>query len=395
MRHLFLFVIVLFLIAAFFRVDVFFYILYFLFGVLFFSRLWAARALEGITFEREYAKRAFLGEHILVTLRIRNRGILPLLWLHVHETVPIQLKSPGSFASALSMLPYETKVLAYELDCYKRGYYPLGPLRLSAGDPFGDVSHEGLFPRSDAAIVYPRIVPLTDLGLPAQTPFGEVPTQQRIFEDPTRMIGVRQYQSGDSTRLIHWKTTAATGTLQVKRFQPAISIEAQVFLNLSRREYTGKRGTLATELAIVTAASVANCLIEKRQTAGLCCNGIDPLVEGDRPVSLPPRRGREQLMHILDLLARIQVNEHAQVPFSDLLRQASLHLTWGGTGIIITSHADDPLFDSMILMKRSGFHVVLVLVDPGSPFAGTRRRAHEIGIRAYQVTTEKDLDVWR
>jgi hypothetical protein len=98
-------------------------------------------------------------------------------------------------------------------------------------------------------------------------------------------------------------------------------------------------------------------------------------------------------MHILDLLARVQASEG--IPFADMLRQASLHLTWGGTGIIISGHADETLFESMLLMKRSGFHVVLILLDPKTPFTLIQQRAQEVSIRAYQVWQESDLDVWR
>jgi len=291
------------------------------------------------------------------------------------------------------LLPYEEQILSYELQGLRRGYYEIGPLTLASSDLFGVRDQAISLATADSLIVYPRIVPLSRLGLPAQAPFGDVPSKQHIFEDPTRMIGVRRYQSGDSMRHIHWKTTAATGVLQVKRFEPAISVEAQIFLNLNRNEYTLARAETASELAIVTAASAANYLVEQRQEVGLSCNGLDPLAEGREMIDLSPRKGRDQLARILDLLARVQVSEHS--PFASLLERATLQLTWGGTGIIISSHADDELFANMILMKRSGFHVILALVDPRGAFKRTQRRAHEIGINAYQIWREKDLDVWR
>jgi len=99
------------------------------------------------------------------------------------------------------------------------------------------------------------------------------------------------------------------------------------------------------------------------------------------------------LMRILEVLARVQAGKGPS--FVNLLRQTGLHLTWGGTGIVISAHADDQLFDSMLLLKRSGFHLVLILLDPREPFDGIRERAHQVGIRAYQVWEERDLDVWR
>jgi uncharacterized protein (DUF58 family) len=393
MQNLLVFIVGLFLLAALFRVDFFFYLLYVLFGVFFLSRVWTSRTLRGVECKREYTDRAFLGERLLVTLHLRNRNLLPVAWLRIHESLPIQLKSPSFFNHVLSLLPKEEARLTYDLECRRRGYYPLGPLLLSSGDLFGMHTQEVEVPSEDYLMVYPQIVPLTELALPAQTPFGAIPAKQHIFEDPARMVGVRDYQSGDSMRHIHWKTTASKGVLQVKRFEPAISIESHILLNLNRGEYSTSRAEIATELAIVVAASFAHFLIEKRQTVGLCTNGVDPLMADQPMVALPPRKGREQLMGILGTLARIRVAE--QLPFSELFQQANQQLTWGGTAIIITAHADNTLFENMLRMKRSGFHVMLVLLDPQTPFEGIRQRAKEVGVRAHMIWQESDLDVWR
>jgi uncharacterized protein (DUF58 family) len=393
MQNFLAFVIGLFIIAAVFRIDFFFYLLYMFFGIYFLSQWWTARGLRGIACAREYTNRAFLGERVNVKLHVRNQGFLPMPWLRIHDSMSIQLKTPNFFRCVLSLFSRESATLSYDLECRRRGYYTIGPLLVGSGDLFGLHTIEKRLTETDHLLVYPHIIPLTQLGLPAQTPFGVIPSKQHLFEDPTRIVGVRAYQSGDSMRHIDWKTTATTGVLQVKRFEPAISIEAQVFLNLNRSEYTLTRVDPASELAIVTAASVANYLIAKRQTVGLTCNGVDPTADDAPAIILPPRKGNEQLMAILDCLARVQVSE--QRPFVDLLRAASLHLTWGGTAIIITPDADEALFENMLFMKRSGFHVVLIVLDPKTPFVVIQYRAQEVGIRAYQVWQESDLDVWR
>ncbi|HHX44075.1 MAG TPA: DUF58 domain-containing protein [Chloroflexi bacterium] len=394
MRNLLAFILGLFVVAILFRVDFFFYLLYLFFGIYFLSHIWLRRAIEGISCAREYQDRAFPGEKVTVTLQIQNRSLLPIPWLRIHDSAPIQLKAPSFFQSVASLLPRESLTLHYELDCRQRGYYHLGPLILRSGDLFGMRTYERRTCVSAPLLVYPRVVPLTAMRLPAQTPFGEIPTRQRIFEDPSRMVGVRAYQSGDSLRHIHWKTSATTGSLQVKRFEPAISIESQILLDLDRDTYSATRVATATELAIVTAASIAHYLTEKRQTVGLACNGVDPLVGLGQPVVLPARRGREHLMTILDALARVQSSREVMA-FGDLLRQSRLHMRWGGTGIIIAADADDALFDGMVAMKRAGFHVLLVLVDPRTSYAATRERAKEVGIPTYLIWQESDLDVWR
>ena len=276
MPYLLNFIILISLIALLFRIEFFFYLLYIFAGIYFVSRLWSQNSLKKVDFKREHDTRAFIGERIPVKIYVNNRSLLPLPWLSVHDSVPIAIKSPAFYRCVLSLFPFEKKVLSYELNCRRRGYYPLGPLIARAGDLFGIHNQEKRLETRDVLWVYPRIVPLSKLKLSAKTPFGHVRSKQRIFADPSRVIGVREYQSGDTIRHIHWKATAATGALQVKRFEPAISIESQIFLNLNSNEYTRSRVTPASEIAIVTAASIANYLIEKRQTVGLSCNGVDP-----------------------------------------------------------------------------------------------------------------------
>ncbi|MFO7918259.1 MAG: DUF58 domain-containing protein [Anaerolineae bacterium] len=393
MPHLLTFILLITFVALLFRIEFFFYLLYVFFGIYLFSHLWGQHALDNVTFERECEERAFIGDRVPVKIHIQNRGFLPLPWVRVHDSLPTGIRSPNFFHCVISLLPFEKKVLEYELNCRHRGYYPLGPLIVRAGEIFGLRDSERRLEAPDALWVYPKIVHLSNLELAAKVPFGYVRTKERIFEDPTRMVGVRDYQSGDSTRHIHWKATAATGTLQVKRFEPAISIESQIFLNLNKDEYTHERIIPASETAIVTAASIVNYLIEKRQTVGLSCNGQDPLADGPSKTTIPPRKGEAQRMYILDVLARIQLSEH--LAFADLLHQDRLQLTWGSTAIIISSHADNALFDNMLLMKRSGFHVMLILVDPQTPFGNIKQRAKNVGIEAQQIWQERDLDVWR
>ena len=87
---------------------------------------------------------------------------------------------------------------------------------------------------------------------------------------------------------------------------------------------------MATELGIVIAASISVHLVEKRQAISLVTNGRDPLRDPDLEASspaavptLPLRKGREHLMDVLDLLARIQVTpEGDAVPFLDLLNRS-------------------------------------------------------------------------
>ncbi len=397
------FLAVLLAVAFFTRVNFFFYLLYSLFGIYFLGRLWASRSVAGVAVERHHEPRMFFGESLPVRLEVHNRGWLPVLWLRLADTVPFDLMGGIAFRRVLSLWPGERERYEYRLLGRRRGYYRLGPLVGQGGDLLGTAVYEKQVAGDGWVIVYPRIVPLSHLGLPSQSPFGVLPSRQRLFEDPTRIRGVRDYQPGDSLRRLDWKTSARVGQLQVRRYEPAIALDTAIFLNLAGSEYPQPCRYAATELGIVVSASLAAHLSEQRQAIALITNGRDPLRSGppapgaELTAALPLRKGREHLMDILDLLARAEMVADGEeaVPFLELLNRKSLALPWGSTVVAISSQEVEGLLETLLGLRRRGLHVLLVLTCPSRGFESTAQRAAQIGVQTVRMWAEKDLDAWR
>jgi uncharacterized protein (DUF58 family) len=226
-----------------------------------------------MTVERHMLDRAFTGEKIDVRVTIQNHSLLPLPWLQVQEKVPPDLKDQPNYRVVMSVGGHAQATYDYRLYCKRRGYYPLGPLQLTAGDLFGfnTVNWEELGGRH--VTVYPQVLPLEKLGLPSRSPFGALPSRQRLFEDPARMAGVRDYVTGDSLRYVHWKASAHEDSLLVKKFQPAIALDVTIALDLNRAAYepTGRGIIGYSEWAITVAASLASYVVDQRQPVGLIC----------------------------------------------------------------------------------------------------------------------------
>jgi len=391
------FLVVLLAVAFVTKVDFFFYLLYALFGIYALGRLWARRSLAAVGLHRQHDDRVFLGETFPVEIELCNRSWLPVLWLRLSDTVPVDLSAGSTFRQVVSLLPRERLRLDYTLVGRRRGYYQIGPLVGLGGDLLGTATYETRQAEDDFVVVYPKIVALRDLGLPSQSPFGTLPSQERLFEDPNRIRGVRDYQPGDSLKQMDWKTSARVGSLQVRRYEPAIALETAIFLNLGSVDYPQAHRYQATELGIVIAASVAVHLVEKRQAVGLITNGRDPLVKDPEVMpSLPLRKGREHLMHMLDLLARIEViSEDEAASFLAVLSRKSLGLPWGSTVVVVTAMEVEGLLDALLALRRRGLVVILVLTCPDRGFALTVQRANQIGVQVLRIWTERDLDVWR
>lgn len=415
-----LLIIILLLVAAFLRIDFVFYIVYVIAGVYLWSRWHAPRAFRNIHFRRTFESHAFLGERVSVTLKLHNGNRLPLPWLQVAESVPPQLRTEFTPNVVLSLSGRESTQLSYDIQPTRRGYYRLGPLHLRSGDLFGWSEQNGLSEPSYLT-VYPRITPLIHLGFPSRLPFGSISSKQRLFEDPSRPSGVRDYRSGDSLRQINWKVSAHTENLVVRTLQPAIALDTAIVLNLARDDYPRRHRYSAPEWAIEIAASLAAHLMEHQQAVGLMTNGRDPLTPNDGqltsqaqydeasgrlllvdeentsdtnvPQMIPPRGGRAHLMSILELLARIEPTGAGH--FATWIPRACVHLSWGVTVPVISPMADDQTFQALHHLVRVGLNPVLILTMPNHRFGAIRDRARQLGFVAYHICDKNDLDVWQ
>lgn len=389
----FLLLLLLALAAIILRQDFVLTLVYFFAAAYAVGRGWSRRALNAVRFERTYPHRVFLNEKIPVQLELINTRWLPVIWAQLMDSLPVELSVPNSFRSVIALGPYGRARLTYTLNAARRGCYVIGPLSLRSGDLFGlsdDAENVG---QPDRLIVYPRIIPLTKAPLPSRSPHGALRSAQPIFEDPARVRGKRDYAAGDPYRRIDWKTSAAAGRLQVKIFEPSIALDTLIVLNLNADEYDYRTRGDATELAVITAASLANWLVGQREAVGLAANGADPLNE-NRPLPvLYPRKGRAHLMNVLDVLARVRA---ARVqPLVDVLRRETPRLPWGTTLVLITGSADEAAFDEIFRARRAGLNVVLILMGMVMDADVIRRRARHFGVPLFELLRERDLEVWR
>jgi uncharacterized protein (DUF58 family) len=381
----------LFLLSLALRVDPFFTVIWFLLGIYALARVWMRRSVQHLQISRRFEDRAFTGDEVDVHLMIRNTGRLPVVWLQIGESLPLELTTTPFPDQAITLGGREEREFGYTLSCRRRGYYALGPLRMETGDLLGIEDRVLLVAEPRRLTVYPRVVSLEQLGLPTRSALASLPSRTPLFEDTTRLMGVREYQPGDSPRRIHWTATARTGALVVKQYQPAIARETLICLDLDWRDYASRRHD-AMEQAIVVAASVANhAIVREGLPVGLATDATDTLVEGRRRIVLPPRSERAQLMSILEVLARVQPVTGAR--FVDLLREESVHLPWGSTLLLITGTIDDSLAETVLYLRRRGHATAVVLVQEASRSGGAPGNLG--GIPVYRVWEDADLAVWQ
>ena len=267
-----------------FNLGLLVYAMYALLGAMFVSRLMTRAWVEHLEGERRCNRDSCnVGEMVAVIVSVKNEGKLPVAWLLMEDLLPREalvhrppkIKVHGSRLQ-LSMLRHGgTKTYPYQLEFKQRGYYQIGPLVLETGDLFG--LHRRWRTGADPhfVLVYPEVVPLEGYDVASRRPIGEVRMTHRLFEDPTRISGVRAYQAGDPLNRVHWRATARTGQLHSKVYEPSSIAGSTILLEFNEGAFEPGSEPYRSELGVTAAASLANALYQMNQQVGLVTNGRD------------------------------------------------------------------------------------------------------------------------
>jgi uncharacterized protein (DUF58 family) len=223
--------------------------------------------------------------------------------------------------------------------------------------------------------VFPQPVPVGELGLVAEDPFGLHRSQKKLYEDPILPIGVRDYHPEDDFRFMHWPATARTGELQVRALQPASSRTVVVCLNVSTlaHAWEGMNPELLERLVGV-ATTLVQQFMEDGYRVGLASNGS--LAHAGRSFRVPPGNSARHLARLLTVLAG--VTPFVTGPFDRFLLAEAPRLPYGSALLVVTAFVSDELAETLVRLKQHGRKVSLLSLAAGPPPEIPRVRAFHL-----------------
>jgi uncharacterized protein (DUF58 family) len=375
---------------------------YVLLGVYLLSRYLARRWVHDLQADRKCdASPREIGESTDVLVTLSNSGALPILWVLVEDLVPdfslrqkpSRLSIKGKRVQVATLGGRKTKTVKYSVTFLMRGYYPLGPTLLETGDVFGLHRRHRVIGKPTYVMVYPKIMPLPKYDFSSQRPVGEIRLQNRLFEDPTRTAGVREYQLGDPLQRVHWKITARTGVLHCRVYEPTSLAGATLLVDFHKDGYPSRGEPHRSDLVITTAASVAYAVSLLNQQLGLASNGRDAadrireesLAEekgpeegyetrdaardrfelreendGIRPLIVDTRRGFDQFQKIREALARLEFTD--ALSFPRLTLEVASRMPRDATVIAILPRVPTETAIALGTLRRQGFAVSAILI---------------------------------
>ncbi len=168
------------------------------------------------------------GGEITSRVLVESTGLAAGAAARYHDDHPAALRGPTG-----DSLPVGTgrHRLEHRLTVAWRGRHQLGPLHRSVTDALGLARTERILPSTAEVLALPAVQPLEPQRAAAGLGSASDATVLKTSLIGTDDVLVRDYLPGDDVRRIHWRSTARTGTLMVRREEQAWDPSAVVLLD--------------------------------------------------------------------------------------------------------------------------------------------------------------------
>jgi uncharacterized protein (DUF58 family) len=185
---------------------------------------WSRRSVEEISLQRRLPTEAFAGRPFRVRYRLRNQSRwMPVWMIRIEDKIESVDRSERAVAICGVGVISAGRTVVPHCDCTitRRGRYCFGPVGLMTTFPFSLFSSRHISDTRSEIHVLPRL--LTLRGRWQQHLIsrggGESTTARRSGQAEGDFFGLREWQTGDSPKWIHWRTTARLTEPAVRQFE--------------------------------------------------------------------------------------------------------------------------------------------------------------------------------
>lgn len=347
---------------------------------------WTRSMADGLEADvQRTTQRVTQGQPLEGRVIVRSHSWLPKVWLEVEDPASI----PGHSSQRVFTLGSRgVHAWTYRTVTRLRGLYEIGPVRVTATDPFGFFRFTRTFGEVTTILVYPNAPELPNFYLPAANLPGEGRIRRRTHNITPNVSGVREYAPGDSFNRIHWPATARTGEIMIKQFELDPASDIWIVLDLERSQHVGEGEDSTEEVAVSIAASIARFFVNAHRSVGLISFGDDLRVD-------EPDRGQNHYTRILESLALARAV--GDVPLANLLFEESRRFGRHTTVVVVTASARDDWSLTLMSLAGRGVKVAAVLLEADtfgaaeSPL-GVYSTLASGGIYAYTVKQQDEID---
>ncbi|MDQ7826245.1 MAG: DUF58 domain-containing protein [Candidatus Eremiobacteraeota bacterium] len=347
--------------------------------------------IKGIKVWRELPSFCYEGETITLTLRVQNESgrRKNLISLREDSLDPLFFSSSGEAFPVLTLEKDEAPSVSTSLTCLRRGIVKLEGIRIRTSFPFGFFPAERHVNSSRWISILP-VGPRIEMLSGVMTAINSAGWHISLSYAGTshEFLGIREYEPGDSTRTIHWPSTAKLGRLMVKEFYRERLTTLIVVIDAVELSSLGEGKESALEYEIKVAAGIVECAGRQRIPLMLAAS------EGDEVHVLKNSRS----LQALEFLAGIE--NRGRKSSSALLDEVFSRSAMRGHILLLQT---EPAFDYEVIKKvlRTGSKIQVVFFQGftfhrGSFPEGDYRKAREelsgLGVPVMSVNKGDNLE---
>ncbi len=353
--------------------------------------IFAKYASRGIYYSAGVDKTTvYEGDTIELSEVIENRRLVALPWIKTELSASKWLaffKKDSAAQTAgdenvfipgvFSLSPKSRCIRTRRIKCLKRGVFSFDNTVITATDILGLVTRSQNVEVNITVTVLPTALDGEDTLLSFTEPIGETAVRRFINEDPFLIAGAKEYTGREPLQRIHWKHTAAKGSLYVCSNEYSTSEKTLVLMNMQRKNVYPVTCVDFYDLEAFIKLSVR--LAENSVKNGGCAAFA---TNGDGGCCSDMINGEEQLLPLLKRLAELQ--SVCRTDFSELLGAVDCGVF---TDImIVTSYIDGKMKEFADRLTAEGKNVVIY--TDGSTEDAQDYNLAQVSRFAFRVNTE-------
>jgi uncharacterized protein (DUF58 family) len=247
------------------------------------------------------------------------------------------------------LAPGEVARAAYRLPTDARGVFDLGPLEVQLADPFGLTMTAFTAAPATKLTVYPRVDVVEALPLAqGNDPYAGADQASSLTWSGEDFYALREYQTGDDLRRVHWPSTAKRDDLMIRQDEMPWQGRATVVLDVRREVHTAE----SLEIAVSAAASILTaCWRRNSLVRLLATDGFDSGFS----------EGHGHREAVLEHLAGVRLDRrtHLTTVLGSLRREGN----GGSLAVVTTAGAPATDLDAVARLRSRYGTVTLVLLE--------------------------------
>ena len=314
-----------------------------------------------------------------VRLVLDNVSRLPSGVLLMEDALPYTLGGRPRFVLD-RVEPQGTRTVSYPVRSDVRGRFTVGPLSVRLTDPFGLVELARAFATTTELVVTPVVTPLPPVRLGGDWAGGGESTARSVAASGSEDISTREYRHGDDLRKVHWKSTARTGELMVRREEQPFQSRATLLLDGRSEAHRGEGPGSSYEWAVSAVASLGATLAR----AGFALHLFDHSGADLAPPGAPLTEAV-----LLDALAGVRPQRSGSLePAAARLRRVGVD----GALVAVLGMLDVDQAERLARLRTGSATCIAVLLDadswaPVSPRAAATARTQQDAAAALLAAT--------